>query len=127
MCWCAIGMRDDPRPGTGSVRSFNSTTNVLILTRVAMNLLKAAIALEVQARASQRREDTLAAQQTARALEELTISCDLLDAFAKARRKPVAALPQGRGRGKEYLLVKEGGGGFTRKMNPAADARPSRT
>jgi hypothetical protein len=39
-----------------------------------MNLLRSAIALEEQARASQRREDTLAAQQTARALEELTTS-----------------------------------------------------
>jgi hypothetical protein len=51
-----------------------STSNVLTLTRAAMNLLRAAIALEEQARASQRREDTLAAQQTARALEELTTS-----------------------------------------------------
>jgi hypothetical protein len=51
-----------------------STSNVLILTRAAMNLLRVAISLEAQARASQRREDTLAAQQTARALEELTTS-----------------------------------------------------
>ena len=35
-----------------------------------------------------------------------TASCDLLGAFAKARRKPVAAPPQGRGRGEENPRVK---------------------
>ena len=68
--WVSPDEQHSRQPGG----QMGSTSNVLILTRAAMNLLKAAIALEVQARASQRREDTLAAQQTARALEELTTS-----------------------------------------------------